>query len=163
MITWWYWHWSSTMGRTLGSGPLRMMRDGLTTVSVYLHPDTSVELLLVLVEAISSLQTILNTQTWQINARAHHSLVVIGVHTHTVRLQIKCILTIFHILQLVLVQVRPAPDASIDNVRESFPGGDLQQREGIISHETERNNSCEQRAGRARKGDLFSKRRLLHI
>ena len=63
MITWWHWHWSSTMGRTLGSRPLGMMRDGLTTVSVYLHPNTSVELLLILVEAISSLQTILNTQT----------------------------------------------------------------------------------------------------
>lgn len=54
------------------------------------------------------------------NAGRHHSLVVVGVDTHVVALEVKGKLAAFDVLQLILMQVRPAPQARIDDVGEAF-------------------------------------------
>ena len=130
---------------TLGhrAAPLRVMWDGLTSVSVNIHPDTPTELLLGLGEPwVAALQAILNIasycrpeqelqpdlygQTGQVDAGADNPLVVVRVDADTVRLQIKCILTVLYILQLVLVEVGPPPDPGVDYMWESLPCGHLQ-------------------------------------
>ena len=58
-------------------------------------------------------------------------LVVIWIYTDTVTLEVKRILTELGVSQLILVQVRPAPDTSIDHVREAFPTSNLQRRSHI--------------------------------
>ena len=135
-----------------GSGararPLRVVRDGLAAVPVHVHPNTATVLLLILGEPIPALQPILNTihqklssmldastnyqlylygQTGQVDAGADHPLVVVRVDADTVRLQIKCILTVLYILQLVLVEVGPPPDPGVDYMWESLPCGHLQR------------------------------------
>jgi len=113
-----------------GSGararPLRVMRDGLAAVPVHVHPNTATVLLLILGEPIPALQPILYGQTGQVDAGADHPLVVVRVDADAVRLQIKCILTVLYILQLVLVEVGPPPDPGVDYMRESLPCGHLQ-------------------------------------
>ena len=51
---------------------------------------------------------------------------MVRVDADTVRLQIKCILTVLYILQLVLVEVGPPPDPGVDYMWESLPCGHLQ-------------------------------------
>lgn len=54
------------------------------------------------------------------NAGRNHSLVVVGVDTHVVTLEVKGKLAAFDVLQLILMQVRPPPQARIDDVGEAF-------------------------------------------
>ena len=65
-------------------------------------------------------------QTGQVDAGADHPLVVVRVDADAVRLQIKCILTVLYILQLVLVEVGPPPDSGVDYMWESLPCRHLQ-------------------------------------
>lgn len=65
-------------------------------------------------------------QARQVNARTHHTLVMVRIDTDRVRLQIKRVLAVFHLLQLVLVEIRPAPDPGVDDVREAFSTGHLE-------------------------------------
>lgn len=58
---------------------------------------------------------------WLTDAGGHHSLVVVGVDTHVVTLEVKGKLAAFDVLQLVLVQVGPAPQPCVDDVGEAFP------------------------------------------
>lgn len=60
------------------------------------------------------------------NAWRHDPLVVVGVDTHRVALEVERILAVLNMLQLVLVQVRPSPDARINYMWEPFPASDLQ-------------------------------------
>lgn len=59
------------------------------------------------------------------NTRAYDSLIVVWVDTNIVLFQLKRILTKFAVLQFILVQVRPAPDASIDNMWKSLATSNL--------------------------------------
>ena len=51
---------------------------------------------------------------------------MVGVHTHAVRLQVECELAVLDLLELVLVQIGPAPDPGVDNMRKPFSAGNLQ-------------------------------------
>ena len=51
---------------------------------------------------------------------------MVGVHTDAVRLQVECELAVLDLLELVLVQVGPAPDPGVDNMRKPFSSGNLQ-------------------------------------
>ena len=51
---------------------------------------------------------------------------MVGVHTDAVRLQVECELAVLDLLELVLVQVGPAPDPGVDNMRKPFSAGNLQ-------------------------------------
>lgn len=51
---------------------------------------------------------------------------MIGVHAHTVTLEVKGKLAVFHVLQFILMQVRPAPQPCIDYMREAFTSSHLQ-------------------------------------
>lgn len=66
--------------------------------------------------------------TWdaQTNARRHYPLVVVGVHTHAVILQVEGVLTKLDMFQFVFVQVWPTPQAGINDVRETLSTGNLQ-------------------------------------
>lgn len=50
----------------------------------------------------------------------NHSLIVVGVDTHAVTLEVKCKLAVFDMLQFVFMQVRPSPQSGIDYMREAF-------------------------------------------
>ena len=80
-------------------GPLRVVGDGLTSVSVHVHPDAPGELLLGLGEArVAALESILYGETGEVNAGTDDSLVVVRIDANTVSLQVKCVLTILDIL-----------------------------------------------------------------
>lgn len=51
---------------------------------------------------------------------------MIGVDTHIVTLEVEGKLAVFDVLQLILMQVRPPPQASINHMREPFTSGHLQ-------------------------------------
>lgn len=56
-----------------------------------------------------------------------HSLVMVGVDTHFVLLQVEGVLARLHGLQLVVaVQVRPPPQAAVEDVGQAFPMGHLE-------------------------------------
>ena len=50
---------------------------------------------------------------------------MIGVHADIVALQVKGKLTVFDVLQLILVQVGPSPQPGVDHMRESFTSSHL--------------------------------------
>ena len=52
------------------------------------------------------------------NARGDDPLIVVRVDTHGVTLEVEGKLAVLDMLQLVLVEVRPPPDPSVDHVRE---------------------------------------------
>ena len=56
-----------------------------------------------------------------------HALVVVWVDAHLILLGVECKLTEVDGPQLVVgLQVRPAPQAAVDDVRKAFPVGHLQ-------------------------------------
>ena len=59
---------------------------------------------------------------------------MVGVHAHRVGLEIEGVLAILHLLQLILVQVWPAPDPGIDHMWKAFSPSDLQEGMLISSH-----------------------------
>ncbi len=65
-------------------------------------------------------------QTRQVDAGADDALVVVGVHADGVGLQVERVLAVLDLLELVLVQVGPPPDAGVDDVREALPARHLQ-------------------------------------
>lgn len=67
----------------------------------------------------------LQTETRQVYTWRHYSLIVVGIDAHRIALQIKRKLAVFHVLQFVFVQIRPSPDPRVDDVRETFPPGNL--------------------------------------
>ena len=58
-------------------------------------------------------------------AGRNHSLVVIGVDTHVVTLEVEGKLAVFDVFQFILVQVRPPPQPGVDDVREPFTSSHL--------------------------------------
>ncbi len=58
-------------------------------------------------------------------ARRHHSLIVIGVDTHIVTLKVKGKLAVLDVLQFILMQVWPPPQAGINHMREPFTSSHL--------------------------------------
>lgn len=67
----------------------------------------------------------LERQPSEIDARRYDPFVMVGVDADTVTLQVECVLTVLYMLQLVLVEIGPPPDASVYNVRKTFPSCDL--------------------------------------
>lgn len=66
------------------------------------------------------------SQPWgRTDARGHHSLVMVGVDANIVVLEVKGELAELDVLEFVLVQVWPAPQAGVDDVGEAFSPGDL--------------------------------------
>lgn len=65
------------------------------------------------------------------DAGRHDPLVVVRVHTHAVALQVKGKLTVFHVLEFILVQVRPSPQSRVYHVRKSFTTSNLKN---IFTH-----------------------------
>lgn len=61
------------------------------------------------------------TDAWR-----HYPLVVVGIDAHRVALEVERVLAVLNMLQLILVQVRPSPDACINYVWESLAASDLQ-------------------------------------
>ena len=61
----------------------------------------------------------------QVDARTDDSLVMVGIHTDRVGFQVESVLAILDLLQLILVQVWPSPDPSVDDVRETLPSSNL--------------------------------------
>ena len=53
------------------------------------------------------------------------SLVMVGVDTNTVTLQVKGVLAKFGVAELILVEIWPAPNLSVDHVGEAFPTSHL--------------------------------------
>lgn len=68
----------------------------------------------------------LQRESGQIDAWRHDALVVVRVHADRVALQIEGELAELDVLQLVLVQVRPTPDARVYDVWEALPPRHLQ-------------------------------------
>ena len=68
------------------------------------------------------------------NAGRNHSLVVVGVDTHVVILEVKGELAELDVLQFILVEVWPAPEPSVDHMGEPFPPSylDRERRENGI-------------------------------
>lgn len=63
---------------------------------------------------------------WRLtDAGRHHPLVVVRVDAHAVILQVEGVLAELDVLQLVLVEVRPAPQPRVDDVRETLPARHL--------------------------------------
>lgn len=58
-------------------------------------------------------------------ARRHYSLIVIGVDTHIVTLEVKGKLAVFDVFQFILMQVRPPPQPGVDYMREPFTSSHL--------------------------------------
>ena len=72
----------------------------------------------------------LNGETSEVNARADDTFVVVRIHANRVGLQVKRVLTVLHLLQLVLVQIRPTPNPGVDHMGKAFSPGNL-RREGV--------------------------------
>lgn len=53
---------------------------------------------------------------------------MIGVDAHTVTLEVKGVLTELGVTQLILVQVRPTPYSSVDDVGEALTSSNLRKR-----------------------------------
>lgn len=56
------------------------------------------------------------TDSWR-----YHSLIMIGIHTDRITLEVKSILAEFDMLQLIFMQVWPSPYSSINNMWKPFP------------------------------------------
>ena len=63
-----------------------------------------------------------HTDAWR-----YDSFIVVRIHTNRITLQVKSKLTKLDMFELILMQIWPPPNASIYNVRESFPAGNLQK------------------------------------
>lgn len=70
-------------------------------------------------------------------ARRHHSLIVIGVDTHTVTLEVEGKLAIFDVLQFIFMQVWPTPQPGVDYMWETFASSHLGETFGKGKRETE--------------------------
>lgn len=56
----------------------------------------------------------------------HHPLIVVGIDTDQLSLEVEGVLTVGLVAELVLVQVRPAPDLGIHHMGEALPSRHLQ-------------------------------------
>ncbi len=52
---------------------------------------------------------------------------MVRVDTDIIVFEVKSVLAEFHMLQLVLVKVRPAPQPRVDHMRKTFTTGNLQK------------------------------------
>lgn len=55
------------------------------------------------------------TDSW-----GHHPFIVVGVDAHVVCLEVEGVLAVLHVLQLVLVEIGPAPEACVNHMGETF-------------------------------------------
>ena len=70
-------------------------------------------------------------ESGEVDAGADDALVVVGVDADRVGLEVEGVLAVLDLLQLVLVQVRPPPDARVDHVREPLPTRNLNSKPWI--------------------------------
>ena len=75
----------------------------------------------------------LNSEPSEVNAGADDAFIVVRVHANRVRLQVKRVLTVLHLLQLVLVQIRPTPNPGVDHMGKAFSPGNLRKEDVQIS------------------------------
>lgn len=68
----------------------------------------------------------LQSQSGQIDAWRNNALIVVRIDADRVALQVEGELAELDVFQLVLVQVGPAPDAGVNDVREALPPRHLQ-------------------------------------
>jgi hypothetical protein len=87
-------------------------------LSVKVHPDA--------VFLFGQAMVALNGETSEVNARADDTFVVVRIHANRVGLQVKRVLTVLHLLQLVLVQIRPTPNPGVDHMGKAFSPGNLE-------------------------------------
>ena len=59
-------------------------------------------------------------ESGEVDAGADAALVVVGVDADRVGLEVEGVLAVLDLLQLVLVEVRPAPNPSVNHVREAL-------------------------------------------
>lgn len=57
--------------------------------------------------------------------RGENSLIMIGIHTDHINLEIKGAFTDGQMFEFILVEIGPAPDLRVDHVGESLAAGDL--------------------------------------
>ncbi len=72
------------------------------------------------------------------NGGRRHPLIVVGVHTHAVVLQVEGKLTELHVFQLVLMKVGPTPQTGVDHMRETLPTCHLQEDRQVRGRQTDR-------------------------
>lgn len=60
----------------------------------------------------------------------HHPLIMVRIDTDELGLEVKGVLAVRLVPQLILVQVRPAPDLGIHHMRESLPTSHLEMPNG---------------------------------
>ena len=59
-------------------------------------------------------------QSGDVDPRGDDPLVVVGVDADRIGLEVEGVLAVLDLLQLVLVEVRPAPNPSVNHVREAL-------------------------------------------
>ena len=59
-------------------------------------------------------------QSGDVDAWGDDPLVVVGVDADRIGLEVEGVLAVLDLLQLVLVEVRPAPNPSVNHVREAL-------------------------------------------
>lgn len=66
----------------------------------------------------------------------HHPFIMVGVDTHVVILQVKGVLAELDMLELILVEVRPAPQPCVYHMGKTFPPCHLETQQSIIRWES---------------------------
>lgn len=77
----------------------------------------------------SIIRAVIEVKEHVTDARGHDPLVVVGVDANAVALQVESVLAVFHVFELVLVQIGPPPQTGVDNVREAFTSSHLKKKQ----------------------------------
>ena len=83
--------------------------------------------------AVNHESKLTQAQSRQIHPKQYISYVVVRVDTNWVHFKVEGITAAICPTQLILVQVRPAPDSWVDDMGEAFTAGDLlkKMKEGV--------------------------------
>jgi len=73
-----------------------------------------------------------NCEVWPTDAWRHYPLIMVGVDTYIVVLQVKGVLAELDMLKFIFVEVRPAPQPCINDVRKTFSACHLGREHSII-------------------------------
>lgn len=69
---------------------------------------------------------------------------MVRVDTDIIVFEVKCVLAEFHMLELILVKVRPAPQPCVDYMRKTFTTGNLQKEKNKKKREKGKRNVHEE-------------------
>lgn len=101
-----------------------MVGDSLaSSIPIHIHARHAAH---VVVLSLGKAGVALDVESGEVDAGGDDTLVVVRVHAHAVRFQIEGELAVLDLLELVLVKVGPSPDPGVDDMRKSFPCGDLE-------------------------------------